>query len=71
MGWSGGRLYMIAAFLYYVSPKWFIGMLQVQFKGRPETWNSGVQIKKCRYLEASGCVALCVNLCKVGRLTDQ
>ena len=45
-------------------------MLQVQFKGRPETWNSGVQIKKCRYLEASGCVALCVNLCKVGRLTD-
>ena len=42
----------------------------MQFKGRPETWNSGVQIKKCRYLEASGCVALCVNLCKVGRLPD-
>lgn len=43
-------------------------MLQMQFKGRSETWNSGVQIKKCRYLEASGCVALCVNLCKVGAL---
>ena len=42
-------------------------VLQVQIKGRAETWNSGVQIKKCRYLEASGCAALCVNLCKVGR----
>ncbi len=40
-------------------------LLQVTFKGQPATWNSGVQIKKCRYLEASGCVALCVNLCKV------
>lgn len=27
---------------------------------------STVHIKKCRYLEASGCVGLCVNLCKVG-----
>lgn len=29
-----------------------------------ETWRSGVRIEKCRYLEASGCVGLCVNLCK-------
>jgi hypothetical protein len=26
---------------------------------------SGVQIQKCRYLADSGCVGLCVNLCKV------
>ncbi|WIA41218.1 hypothetical protein OEZ86_004833 [Tetradesmus obliquus] len=26
---------------------------------------SVVHIKKCRYLEASGCVGLCVNMCKV------
>ncbi len=26
---------------------------------------SGVQIKKCRYLEQSGCVAMCINMCKL------
>jgi len=26
---------------------------------------SGVYIKKCRYLEASGCVGMCVNMCKL------
>lgn len=26
---------------------------------------SGVKIKKCRYLEESGCVAMCINMCKM------
>ncbi|XP_037495567.1 beta-carotene isomerase D27, chloroplastic isoform X2 [Jatropha curcas] len=26
---------------------------------------SGVHIKKCRYLENSGCVGMCVNMCKI------
>ncbi|KAM0822256.1 hypothetical protein ACQ4PT_071610 [Festuca glaucescens] len=26
---------------------------------------SGVLIKKCRYLENSGCVGMCVNMCKI------
>ncbi|XP_031377455.1 beta-carotene isomerase D27, chloroplastic isoform X2 [Punica granatum] len=26
---------------------------------------SGVRIKKCRYLENSGCVGMCVNMCKM------
>ncbi|XP_027101564.1 beta-carotene isomerase D27, chloroplastic-like isoform X4 [Coffea arabica] len=26
---------------------------------------SGVRIKKCRYLENSGCVGMCVNMCKI------
>lgn len=26
---------------------------------------SGVQIERCRYLEESGCVGMCVNLCKM------
>ena len=26
---------------------------------------STVHIKKCRYLEQSGCVGMCVNMCKV------
>lgn len=27
-------------------------------------WRSGVHIEKCRYLEASRCVGLCINLCQ-------
>ena len=27
--------------------------------------NSGVKIKKCRYLEDSGCVGMCINMCKL------
>lgn len=26
---------------------------------------SGVKIKKCRYLEESGCVGMCINMCKI------
>jgi hypothetical protein len=29
---------------------------------------SVVHIKKCRYLENSGCVGMCINMCKVGQL---
>lgn len=36
-----------------------------QFEGRTEVWRSGVKIKKCRYLEASGCVGMCTNMCKI------
>ena len=38
----------------------------VDFKGQQQKWLSKVQIKKCRYLEQSGCVGMCVNMCKVG-----
>lgn len=49
---------------------WLVGPselkdIEVEYEGSKETWRSGVQIKKCRYLEASGCTGLCVNLCKV------
>jgi hypothetical protein len=33
--------------------------------GQPRLQKSVVQVKKCRYLEDSGCVGLCVNLCKL------
>jgi hypothetical protein len=26
---------------------------------------AGVKIKKCRYLESSGCVGMCTNMCKL------
>ncbi len=33
--------------------------------GKLEPQLSGVNIKKCRYLEESGCVGMCVNMCKL------
>ncbi|MDG2991418.1 DUF4033 domain-containing protein [Candidatus Synechococcus calcipolaris G9] len=33
--------------------------------GQTHQQNSGVHIQKCRYLEQSQCVGLCINLCKV------
>jgi hypothetical protein len=42
-----------------------VGDVQVA-PGVTRQQRSVVAIKKCRYLEASGCVGLCVNMCKVG-----
>lgn len=41
--------------------KWLVGPLEtkeveVEFAGEKQKWKSGVQIKKCRYLEQSGCI---------------
>jgi hypothetical protein len=49
---------------------WLVGPssvkeVEVVFNGNVEKWNSGVQIKKCRYLESSGCVGMCTNMCKL------
>lgn len=33
--------------------------------GTVRVQKSTVYIKKCRYLEQSGCVGMCVNMCKV------
>ncbi len=49
---------------------WLVGPLEVQeaeieYKGEKKMWRSGVQIKKCRYLEQSGCKGMCINMCKV------
>eukprot|EP00884_Botryococcus_braunii_P003730 jgi/Botrbrau1/13358/Bobra.0158s0011.1 len=57
------------AFFTMVGFSWLVGPMDmkkvdVQFNGSTQTWNSGVQIKKCRYLEQSGCVGMCVNMCK-------
>ena len=46
---------------------WLVGDIEledteVDFNGRKETWRSAVKIKKCRYLEVSGCKGTCVNM---------
>lgn len=50
---------------------WLVGPCEVRQaeitepNGRIKWQNSSVHIKKCRYLEQSQCVGLCVNLCKL------
>eukprot|EP00262_Sarcandra_glabra_P018586 TRINITY_DN6721_c0_g1_i5.p1 TRINITY_DN6721_c0_g1~~TRINITY_DN6721_c0_g1_i5.p1 ORF type:complete len:226 (+),score=24.68 TRINITY_DN6721_c0_g1_i5:304-981(+) len=38
-------------------------VVEVEINGVKQ--RSGVHIKKCRYLENSGCVGMCVNMCKL------
>lgn len=45
---------------------WLVGpseVVEVEINGMKQ--RSGVLIKKCRYLENSGCVGQCVNMCKI------
>ncbi|KAM0822257.1 hypothetical protein ACQ4PT_071610 [Festuca glaucescens] len=45
---------------------WLVGpseVVEVEADGVKQ--RSGVLIKKCRYLENSGCVGMCVNMCKI------
>ena len=51
--------------------QWLVGPCEVQTagviikNGEIRQQKSAVKIKKCRYLENSGCVGTCVNLCKL------
>lgn len=51
--------------------EWLVGPCEVKpvditdEQGRSRQQASGVHIKKCRYLESSGCVGMCVNMCKL------
>lgn len=71
MQWSAemNALITTAFFGWLVGPM-DLEQLDVDFKGKQERWKSKVQIKKCRYLEQSGCVGMCINMCKV-RLRHQ
>ncbi|XP_073134177.1 beta-carotene isomerase D27, chloroplastic isoform X2 [Henckelia pumila] len=45
---------------------WLVGpseVVEVEVNGVKQ--KSGVHIKKCRYLENSGCVGMCINMCKI------
>lgn len=61
------------AWLTAIGFLWLVGECEVQDaeiekhddNGSMEIWKSKVFIKKCRYLENSGCTAMCVNMCKV------
>lgn len=51
--------------------EWLVGPCEItevsvtDSTGKLRTQKSGVQIQKCRYLEQSGCVGMCINMCKL------
>jgi hypothetical protein len=51
--------------------EWLVGHCEVRTvevtdaRGRVRQQRSGVHIQKCRYLEQSGCVGMCINMCKL------
>lgn len=51
--------------------EWLVGPCEVKEvealgkNGQLRKQKSGVHIRKCRYLESSGCVGTCINLCKL------
>lgn len=51
--------------------EWLVGPCDVtevtvsDSNGQPRQQHSGVHIQKCRYLEHSRCVGLCINMCKL------
>lgn len=51
--------------------EWLVGpcdVIEVTVSGddqQPRQQKSGVHIKKCRYLEHSRCVGMCINMCKL------
>jgi Beta-carotene isomerase D27-like, C-terminal len=51
--------------------EWLVGPSQVQYievtteNGEKRSQKSQVYIEKCRYLEESGCVGMCINMCKL------
>jgi hypothetical protein len=58
------------AFITVLGFAWLVGPsklkeVEVDYQGSKEKWMSGVTIKKCRYLESSGCVGMCTNMCKL------
>ena len=51
--------------------EWLVGPCEVRTvevmgaDGQPRAQRSGGYIEKCRYLEQSGCVGMCINMCKL------
>ena len=51
--------------------EWLVGpcsVVEAQIEsdsGKAYSQKSGVHIEKCRYLEQSGCVGMCINMCKL------
>jgi hypothetical protein len=58
--WFATRL-----FEWLVGPSEVLEAEVVDAQGNVRSQKSNVHIKKCRYLEHSGCVGMCINMCKL------
>lgn len=52
-------------FEWLVGPCGVIEVTVPDTNGQPRQQHSGVHIEKCRYLEQSQCVGMCINMCKL------
>ncbi|KAL5561028.1 hypothetical protein UlMin_030775 [Ulmus minor] len=50
-----------------ITCQWLMGRCTVNSVDLPDgtSWSSGVFVEKCKYLEESKCVGICVNTCKL------
>ncbi|KAL6978263.1 hypothetical protein U1Q18_019931 [Sarracenia purpurea var. burkii] len=65
---QGGKLAaMMVARVTAVSCQWLMGPCAVNSVNLPEgsSWRSGVLIERCKYLEESKCIGICINTCKL------
>lgn len=64
---GGGKVAAImVARVTALTCQWLMGPCKVNSVELPDgtTWNSGVHVERCKYLEESKCVGICINTCK-------
>uniref|UniRef100_A0A6M2EKD2 Beta-carotene isomerase D27-like C-terminal domain-containing protein n=1 Tax=Populus davidiana TaxID=266767 RepID=A0A6M2EKD2_9ROSI len=65
---GGGKLAaMMVARVTVITCQWLMGVCKVNSVDLPDgsSWESGVFVERCKYLEESKCVGICVNTCKL------
>ncbi|KAH8517220.1 hypothetical protein H0E87_005244 [Populus deltoides] len=65
---GGGKLAaMMVARVTVITCQWLMGICKVNSVDLPDgsSWESGVFVERCKYLEESKCVGICVNTCKL------
>ncbi|OVA02519.1 protein of unknown function DUF4033 [Macleaya cordata] len=65
---GGGKLAAImVARVTAISCQWLMGRCTVNSVDLPDgsSWRSGVLVERCKYLEESKCLGICINTCKL------
>ncbi|KAB5569528.1 hypothetical protein DKX38_003321 [Salix brachista] len=65
---GGGKLAaLMVARVTVITCQWLMGVCKVNSVDLPDgsSWESGVFVERCKYLEESKCVGICVNTCKL------
>ncbi|KAL6594604.1 hypothetical protein ACP70R_048342 [Stipagrostis hirtigluma subsp. patula] len=57
----------LASVMVALSCQWLMGPCSVNSVTLPDgkSWSSGVFVEKCKYLEESKCLGICINTCKL------